>query len=153
LEQHAESLGKLMMLGCQCAATVFGDKAQARESWAAAGLFRGPIFDDGDAAYRFDSKVLLHFWKLVVWKGPAGLQSIALLGDQGQVFKRLTRGVPESAEAFVDDEELSRVSEFPSTVEEIERLTQLRFSDEVRGGDVHRGSAGPEAHWDFAIKP
>ena len=102
-------------------------------------VFAGPVFDDGDVDYRFQSKVPMRFWKLIVWKGAEDLQSIALLADQRPVLERLTQGVPESAEAFNDDDELTRVSEFLSTVEEIESLTQLRFSDEVRAADVRRG--------------
>jgi endonuclease G len=115
-------------------------------------VFAGPVFHDtDDVDYRFGSKVPMRFWKLVVWKGPSGLQSIALLANQRPVLEKLTKGVPESAEAFDDDEELNRVSDFLSTVEEIEELTQLRFSDDVRNGDVRSG-AGPESVLDFDLE-
>ncbi len=113
-------------------------------------VFAGPVFDDDDVDYRFQSKVPMRFWKLIVWKGAEGLQSIALLADQRPVLERLTKGVPESAEAFNDDDELTRVSEFLSTVEEIEALTQLRFSDEVREADV-RGGLGSESALDVGL--
>jgi endonuclease G, mitochondrial len=113
-------------------------------------VFAGPVFDDADVDYRFQSKVPMRFWKLVVWKGSGGLQSIALLADQRPVLERLTQGVPESAEAFNDDDELTRVSEFLSSVEEIEALTHLRFSDAVRDADVRRG-AGPESALEFDL--
>jgi endonuclease G len=112
-------------------------------------VFAGPVFDDAyDVDYRFDSKLPMRFWKVAVWHGPVGLQSIALLADQKPVLELLTQGVPEGSEAFGDEEELARVSESLSTVEEIEERTLLRFSDEVRAGDIRRG-AGPEAAWEF----
>lgn len=113
-------------------------------------VFAGPVFDDDDVDYRFQSKVPMRFWKLIVWKGAEGLQSIVLLADQRPVLERLTKGVPESAEAFNDDDELTRVSEFLSTVEEIEALTKLRFSDEVRAADV-RGGLGSESALDVGL--
>lgn len=108
-------------------------------------VFAGPVFDDEyDVRYRFDSKVPMRFWKLVVWKAPEGLRSIALLADQKPVLETLGRGTPESMEVFDDDDELARVTEFLSTVPEIERLTGLRFSAEVRDGDVRAGGdSGP----------
>jgi endonuclease G len=74
----------------------------------------------------------------LVWKGRKGLQSLALLASQEKVLDELTNGVPEAMEAYCDQEELARVSEFLTTVEEIERLTDLRFSDEVRDADLRR---------------
>jgi endonuclease G len=102
-------------------------------------VFAGPVFDENDIDYRFGSKLPLRFWKVVVWAEGGTLRSIALLADQGPVLKKLTQGVPERAEAFDDEEELARVSEFLTTVEEIEGLTHLDFGAEVRGGDVRRG--------------
>ncbi|KQP15565.1 DNA/RNA non-specific endonuclease [Pseudorhodoferax sp. Leaf265] len=104
-------------------------------------VFAGPVFADSDPAYRFDSQIPLQFWKVVVWKGRKGLQSLALLASQEKVLEELTKGVPEAMEAYGDEEELARVSEFMSTVEEIERLTDLRFSDEVRDADLRRSQA------------
>jgi endonuclease G, mitochondrial len=113
-------------------------------------VFAGPIFENTDVDYRFDSKIPMRFWKLIVWKGQNGLQSIGLIANQRPVLDKLTKGVPESAEAFNDDDELTRVSEFLSSVEEIEGLTHLRFSDDVRAGDIRQG-AGPESALDFVV--
>ncbi|MFC5770887.1 DNA/RNA non-specific endonuclease [Thauera sinica] len=111
-------------------------------------VFAGPVFADSDPEYRFGVKVPMKFWKIAVWHGSEGLQSVALLADQSEVLKQLTKGVPEAAEAYDDEEELARVSEFLTTVEEIEVLTGLRFSDDVRAGDMHRGGER-ESAWDF----
>jgi endonuclease G len=43
------------------------------------------------------------------------------------------------AEAFDDANELARVPQFLTAVEEIERLTGLDFGDGVRRGDVRTG--------------
>jgi len=116
-------------------------------------VFAGPVFEDAtDVDYRFGSKLPMRFWKVIVWKGPERLHSVALLADQRPVLDKLTKGVPESAEAFYDDDEMARVSEFLSTVEEIEQLTHLRFSDLVRDGDIRRGAAGPESAMDLDLK-
>lgn len=116
-------------------------------------VFAGPIFDDEhDVDYRFGSQVPMRFWKLVVWKGQGGLQSVALLADQRPVLERLTRGVPEGMEAFGDEEELARVTEFLTTVKHLEELTNLRFSRDVHEGDIRSGIAGPESAWDFGLR-
>jgi endonuclease G len=49
--------------------------------------------------------------------------------------------MPEAigAEAFGDEEELARVSEFLSTVKQIENLTKLNFGKLVRNGDIRSG--------------
>jgi endonuclease G len=104
-------------------------------------VLAGPVFDDDDPEYRFGSQVPMKFWKIVVWKGGGALQAIALLADQKEVLERLTNGVPEAMEAFDAEEELARVSEFLSTVEEIEQLTGLSFGNEVRDADIRKGQA------------
>jgi endonuclease G len=51
-------------------------------------VFAGPVFADTDPEYRFGLKVPMKFWKVVVWKAPRGLRSIALLADQKEVLDR-----------------------------------------------------------------
>lgn len=100
-------------------------------------VFAGPIFDDlNDVDYRFESKLPMRFWKLVVWAEKKTLKSIALIGDQRKVLEELTKGSPE---AFEDELEIARVSEFLSTVVELEALTGLDFGVLVRNGDVRSG--------------
>lgn len=105
-------------------------------------VFAGPVFDDAyDVDYRFGSKVPMRFWKLVVWAAQGQLHSLALLADQKPVLERLTEGVPEAVgpEAYGDLDELARVSQYLSTVEQIENLTGISFGDEVRQGDIRQG--------------
>lgn len=120
-------------------------------------VFAGPVCADDDPDYRFDSKVPMLFWKIAVWNGENGIQSVALLANQRSVLDKLTKGMPEGlayvpgAEAYGDDEELSRVSEFVSTVARIEELTGLRFDDHVREGDIRTGQDSKESMWDFKL--
>jgi endonuclease G len=106
-------------------------------------VFAGPIFDDrNDPEYRFESKVPMRFWKVAVWGEEEELRSIALIADQSKLIEVM----PEAAvaEAFADDLELARVSEFLTTVAQIEKLTGLDFGEDVRDADV-RSSAGAQA--------
>jgi endonuclease G, mitochondrial len=102
-------------------------------------VFAGPIFDDDkDPDYRFDSKVPMRFWKIAVWADGDELRAIALIADQSKVLTVMPEAA-EAAEAFLDDPELARVSEFLTTVQNIERLTGLNFGDAVRDADVRAG--------------
>jgi len=118
-------------------------------------VFAGPVFRDDDPPYRFDSKIPLRFWKIAVWANQNHLHSVAVIADQGDVLKRLTKGIPEAigalhgAEAFDDPEELARVSQFLTTVAEIERLTGLDFGEEVRKSDIRVGEASRAPVADF----
>jgi len=108
-------------------------------------VFAGPVFGAKDPEYRFGSKLPLRFWKIAVWASDHKLHSVAVIADQGEVLKKLTKGVPEAlgplhgAEAFDDPAELARVSQFLTTVAEIEELTGLDFGEEVRGADIRAG--------------
>lgn len=101
-------------------------------------VFAGPVFDDqNDPPYRFDSKVPMRFWKIAAWSDGSTLRSIALLADQRPVLKVMPEAI--GAEAFGDEEEIARVSEFLSTVEEIEELTGLDFGRAIRDADIRAG--------------
>lgn len=103
-------------------------------------VFAGPVFDDTyDVDYRFGSKVPMRFWKLVVWAAGGQLHSLALLADQKPVLERLTEGVPEAAEAYADMDELERVNQYLTTVEQLQELTGIAFGDEVLQGDIRQG--------------
>jgi endonuclease G len=109
-------------------------------------VFAGPVFDEAiDPEYRFGAKVPMRFWKLAVWNDGAALRSIALLADQRPVLKVMPEAFDGSfgAEAFGDEEELARVSEFLSTVQEIESLTGLDFGRAIVEADIRgSGAAG-----------
>jgi endonuclease G len=107
-------------------------------------VFAGPVFDDvSDPIYRFGSRVPMRFWKIALWNDGEGLRSIALLADQRPVLQVMPEAIGFGEfvpEAFGDEEELARVSEFLSTVEEIEALTGLAFPA-IRDADIRAGEA------------
>jgi endonuclease G len=109
-------------------------------------VFAGPVFRDDDPGYRFGSQLPMRFWKIAVWAEDGGLHSVAVIADQSEVLDRLTQGVPEAlpmhgSEAFNDADELARVSQFLTTVGEIEQLTGLDFGEKVRDGDIRAGES------------
>jgi endonuclease G len=103
-------------------------------------VFAGPIFAESDPIYRFNSKVPMRFWKIVAWADNGDLRSIALLADQKPLLQVMPEAIGAGAENFVDEPELARVSEFLSTVEEIQDLTGLDFGQALREADVRAGS-------------
>ena len=105
-------------------------------------VFAGPIFDDGDPDYRMGSKVPMRFWKIAVWADQGELRSIAVVADQRPVLEELTKGMPEAMpEAFEDEDELARMTEFLATGAKIERWTKLDFGEAVReAGRRSRGA-------------
>lgn len=102
-------------------------------------VFAGPIFDDDkDPVYR-GVKVPMKFWKLVVWAVGKSLKSVALCADQRPVLEKLAKGLPEAI-GFDAMDELARVSEYLSTVAEIEAATGLDFGDAIRSADIRAGA-------------
>ncbi len=107
--------------------------------------FTGPVFEDSDRDFR-GVKVPGRFFKIVVWAEKGELRSLALLVDQRPVITVWPESLSAEgievgpAEAFGDADELEKVQDFLSTVEEIERLTQLGFGEAVRTADVRKGT-------------
>lgn len=108
--------------------------------------FTGPIFRDDDRPYR-NIQIPAKFFKVTVWVEHGKLRSLALIVDQEQVFREWPEsiGTPEffesfgAREAFQDPDELDRVSDFLSTIVEVEDLTHLDFGAEVREADIRYG--------------
>ncbi|HTV70610.1 MAG TPA: DNA/RNA non-specific endonuclease [Rhizobiaceae bacterium] len=104
-------------------------------------VFAGPVFDDAtDPPYRFEAQVPMRFWKIALWNDGDALRSIALLADQRPVIEVMPEAIVGQPEAFGDEDELARVSEFLTTVTEIEALTGLDFGANVREADIRAGS-------------
>lgn len=108
-------------------------------------VFAGPIFADDDPEYRFGAKVPMRFWKLAVWNDGGTLRSIALIADQRPVLEVMPESIADGREAFGDEEELARVSEFLATVAEVEAATGLDFGDMVREADIRAGAESAAA--------
>jgi endonuclease G len=104
-------------------------------------VLAGPIFADDDPEYRFGSKVPMRFWKIAVWNDGSMLRSIALIADQRPVLQVMPEHLAAGEEAFDDEEELARVSEFLATVDEVEAATGLDFGEAVRSGDLRAGGS------------
>ncbi len=102
-------------------------------------VFAGPVFAADDPMYRFGSRVALKFWKIAVWNEDGQLKSVALLADQSEVLTVMPESMGE--EAFRDADELTRVREFLTTVQDIEDLTKLNFGSVVRNADIRRGES------------
>ncbi len=113
--------------------------------------FTGPIFRDDDRAYRH-IQIPAKYFKVTVWQETGSLRSLALIVDQAQVFDGWPEaiGKPEfvnnatEAEAFQDVDELNRVKDFLSTIEELEQVTELDFGELVRAADIRKGLESKE---------
>lgn len=108
--------------------------------------FAGSIFSEEDRKFRH-TRVPGLFFKVTAWVQEQELHSLALIVDQMQVIEVWPDALdaeawPEDldqAEAFQDPDEMERVTDFLSTVEEVERLTGLDFGEAVRVADIRRG--------------
>jgi endonuclease G len=117
--------------------------ANAAAEKARVSVFTGPVFRANDRKFR-DIRVPRRFWKVLVWAEQGALRSLALIADQSRVIQvwpeRLEEALEaESAEAYADPDELEKVSDFLTTVKEIERLTRLEFGPAVVAADLRAG--------------
>ncbi|MCG8604230.1 DNA/RNA non-specific endonuclease [bacterium] len=120
--------------------------------------FTGPIFNDDDRLYR-NIRIPARFFKVTVWVEQGKLCSLALIVDQSKVYDTWPEniGTPEflasagEAEAFQDPDELARVSDFLSTVEEVEKATELDFGTSVRNADVRKGQTSERVTVDTVL--
>ena len=104
-------------------------------------VFAGPVFTDEDFDYRFGAKIPLLFWKIATWVTGGELRAIALLADQKELIEVMPEALEEAAaENFTDTGELDRVSQFLTTIEDIEDRTGLDFGKALREADVRSGS-------------
>ncbi len=110
--------------------------------------FTGCIFTDDDRPFR-GVGVPGRFFKIAVWAEGGKLRSLAMIADQRPVLKVWPEALfvgesLDAAERFADPDELLKIADFLSTVEEVERLTGLDFGELVRQGDINRGEATRE---------
>ncbi|WP_170764721.1 DNA/RNA non-specific endonuclease [Ruegeria lacuscaerulensis] len=108
--------------------------------------FTGPIFAADDRKFRH-TKVPGRFFKVTAWVENGQLRSLALIVDQMQVIEVWPDALDaeawpddlDAAEAFQATDEMERVTDFLSTIEEVERLTHLDFGTSVRDADIRKG--------------
>lgn len=90
-------------------------------------VLQGPLYDGNDNLFADDVPVPCAFWKIVVWKGAAGLKAVALIVDQTNLLSITRHGSKSPDESVRAD-----VTEFRSTVAEVARRSGLAFDDLVK---------------------
>ncbi|PTS88474.1 DNA/RNA endonuclease [Sphingomonas sp. HMWF008] len=93
-------------------------------------VFQGPIFSDAIDRWADDVQVPSSFFKIVVWKGHAGLQSVGLVVDQLALLdeKRVPIGLGGDA--------VPQVNQWRVAISTIEKRTGLDFGKTVRDADT-----------------
>jgi endonuclease G len=101
-------------------------------------VFTGPVFAEDDPEYRY-VRVPRAFWKIVAFVQGGELRATALRASQE---KLLPGELPERRGGEAEDlSDPTKVREYQSTVEEIERLTGLDFGP-LRNHDTNKGGGG-----------
>jgi endonuclease G len=97
-------------------------------------VFQGPLFDDSIDLWADDVQIPSSFWKVVVWKGAAGLKAVGLVADQLQLLSepRSFIGQPKALQKIA-------VSQWRVPIATIARRAGLKFADTVVAGDTHGG--------------
>jgi endonuclease G, mitochondrial len=96
-------------------------------------VFTGPVFTDDDPDYRY-VKVPKQFWKILVRVENDIILATALIADQSPLFGQL----PEALESFDDK---SKISQYQTSVKEIEKITGLNFGS-LRDHDTFQPGLG-----------
>jgi endonuclease G, mitochondrial len=105
-------------------------------------VFSGPILRHDDPIWR-GLRIPRKFFKVVARVEDGKLRVFALLADQSSFVNRiieLTREAAPPAEKYDDwGEAWDELSEFQSSIEEIEKLTSLQFDAKMKAADVNKG--------------
>lgn len=108
------------------------------ESESSLCVFQGPIFDDKIDLWADDVQIPSSFFKVVVWKGPAGPRAVGLVADQLQLLSENRRALGSPQALTMVDVNHWRVS-----IEKTESQTGLDFGQTVRTADTIADSAQP----------
>jgi endonuclease G len=108
-------------------------------------VFQGPIFDPAIDHYGGSVQIPSSFFKVIVWKGAAGLKRVGLIDDQLALLaeKRTALQKPSRPQPAV--------AHWRAAIDQIEKRTGLSFGDAVRGADTIRSSAQPRVGEEAAI--
>lgn len=101
------------------------------ESKGRISVFQGPLFDDKIDLWADDVQIPSSFFKIVVWKGAAGLKAVGLVVDQSKLLSEARHGVGAPQALPSVDGNHWRVS-----IEQIEKQAGLDFGNEVRAADT-----------------
>ncbi|QHI97412.1 DNA/RNA endonuclease [Xylophilus rhododendri] len=101
-------------------------------------VFQGPVFDDRIDLWADDVQIPSSFFKIVVWKGPAGARAVGLVVDQLKLLAeaRHSLGAPQPLASV-------QVNHWRVPIEKIEAQTGLDFGETVRSADTIRDAAQP----------
>jgi endonuclease G, mitochondrial len=94
-------------------------------------VFQGPIFNDAVDRWADDVQIPSSFFKVIVWKGEAGLRSVGLVVDQLPLLdeERKNLGAPQDLPSI-------DVRHWRVAIETIEKRTGLSFGPDVLGADT-----------------
>jgi endonuclease G len=94
-------------------------------------VFQGPIYSDQVDQFADDVQIPSSFFKVIFWRGRAGVRSVGLVVDQGALLseKRRSLGPPRDV-PNVD------VTHWRAAIADIEGRTSLKFGETVRNADT-----------------
>lgn len=97
--------------------------------------FTGPIFAESDKPYR---GILIpeRFFKVAVWVDNGALKAMGMIASQARLLGARRESLAEGTLTFASADELAKIDDFQVAIEEIERLTGIRFGAAVRGADI-----------------
>ena len=118
----------------------------ASESGKRICVIQGPIFNDTIDLWADDVQIPSSFFKIVVWRGAAGLKAVGMIVDQLALMSETRKALKPPAQlAGVD------VSQWRVAIPVIEQRTGLDFGDVVRGADTIASSTQPNVGAERAV--
>lgn len=122
-------------------------------------VFQGPIYNDDIDLWADDFQIPSKYFKIAVWKNKENkLKSVGLIVDQSNLLseERKNLGKPKLAQNI-------NVNEWRVSIKEIEKLTKLKFGEEIISADTisltEQPNVGEEAFsktiindWDDLLK-
>jgi endonuclease G len=110
-------------------------------------VIQGPIFDDAIDHYADDLQIPSSFFKVIAWKGAAGLKCVGLIVDQLPLLSetRVNLGQPHDVSSV-------NVSQWRVSIPKIEQRTGLDFGANLRAADTISDLNQPNVGAEAAIK-
>ena len=109
-------------------------------------VFQGPIYDDKIDLWADEFQIPSKYFKIAIWRNKQNeLKSVGLIVDQSNLLseERKNLGKPKPANGI-------NVNEWRVSIKDIEKLTNLRFGDDINSADtistVDQPTVGGEAY-------